>query len=102
MSNNKSTEDNSKSSWLGIFISVLAVIALLAVFGDKGVMEVYALKKDKDAILESNRLLEEENAAVREEIDRLKTDKRYIADIAKKELGMVGSGEVIYVVGDSK
>jgi cell division protein FtsB len=33
---------------------------------------------------------------LREEVKRLQRDKRYIEEIARKELGMVKEGEVIY------
>ncbi len=31
-----------------------------------------------------------------EEIERLKTDRKYIASIAREKLGMIGNNEVIY------
>jgi cell division protein FtsB/cell division protein DivIC len=33
---------------------------------------------------------------LREEVKRLQRDKRYIEEIARKELGMVKEGEIIY------
>lgn len=40
--------------------------------------------------------MEEENRKLREEVKRLQYEKRYIEEIARKELGMVKEGEVIY------
>lgn len=102
MASSKNEEANTKSSSksLGVFITVVSLIALFAVFGENGLVDVFKLKEDRDEILESNKALEEENQRVREEIERLQNDDRYIADIAKKELGMVGSDEVIYVLED--
>ncbi len=40
--------------------------------------------------------LEEDNQKLREEVKRLQTDKRYIEEIARRELGMVKEGEIIY------
>jgi cell division protein FtsB/cell division protein DivIC len=40
--------------------------------------------------------LEEENQKLKEEVKRLQSDKRYIEEIARKELGMVKEGEIIY------
>ena len=45
---------------------------------------------------EKNIHLERENQKLREEVKRLKSDKRYIEEIARKELGMVKEGEIIY------
>ena len=39
---------------------------------------------------------EEENRKLREEVRRLQHEKRYIEEIARKELGMVKEGEIIY------
>ncbi len=87
---------------LSVFILIIFVIALFAVFGEKGFVEVYRLKNDKNNIVESNKVLSRENSKIRKEIDRLETDDRYIAEIAKKDLGMVGADEVIYIIEDSK
>ena len=40
--------------------------------------------------------LEKENANLTTEIDRLKNDSLYIEKIARKELGMIRQGEIIY------
>ena len=40
--------------------------------------------------------MDEENLKLKEEVKRLQQDKRYIEEIARKELGMVKEGEVIY------
>jgi cell division protein FtsB len=43
-----------------------------------------------------NTKMEEENRHLREEVRRLQHEKRYIEEIARKELGMVKEGEIIY------
>jgi len=40
--------------------------------------------------------MEEENRRLREEMKRLQNEKRYIEEIARKELGLVKEGEIIY------
>ena len=47
-------------------------------------------------IKDKNFKLEEENQKLKEEVKRLQSDKRYIEEIARKELGMVKEGEIIY------
>ena len=39
----------------------------------------------------------EENQKFKEEVKRLQHEKRYIEEIARKELGMVKEGEIIYL-----
>lgn len=78
-----------------IFLAFLGV-ALYAVFGDKGLLDVYALKRERDGIVAFNRTMEAENRQMEARIERLKTDERYIGYIARTELGMIGPNEVIY------
>jgi cell division protein FtsB len=47
-------------------------------------------------IKEMNIKMEEENQRLKEEVRRLQYEKRYIEEIARKELGMVKEGEIIY------
>lgn len=71
-------------------------VAGLAVFGDKGVLDLYHLRNERDGILSYNRSLEAENKRLEREIRLLETDKRYIGQIARKELGKLGRNEVVY------
>lgn len=93
-------EPKNNNKILSIFFLIVFIIAVVAVFGDKGLVEVFSLKDNKEKALEENRVLDAENKRIKEEITRLKTDERYIAEIAKKDLGMVGADEVIYIVDD--
>lgn len=85
---------------LALFLLVVFVITMFTLFGDNGFVDVYRLNKDKKTIEESNKLLAEENKKIKNEITRLESDDRYIAEIAKKDLGMVGTEEVIYIIED--
>ncbi len=80
-----------------IFMVFIIAVSVMAVFGDKGLVEAYALKKERDAILSHIRELKEENKFLEEDIDLLKNDTRSVERIARKELGMVGKDEVIYM-----
>ncbi len=79
-----------------IFLAAVLLIAGFAVFGDKGLLDVYRLKSERDGIISYNRDLEEENKKLEASIRLLKTDVRYIGFIARKELGMIGKNEVVY------
>lgn len=79
-----------------ILLLFVAVIALLTIFGDRGLVRIYKLSKDRDSIKADNEKIAAENAAMREEIERLKNDDKYIELVARKELGMIGKNEVVY------
>ena len=74
----------------------LAFILFFTVFGDKGLLRIYELKQDKGRI--DSRLVDTrgENERLKREIVALKSDHRYLESIARKDLGLVRSDEVIY------
>lgn len=74
----------------------LAFILFFTVFGDKGLLRIVELKQDKnkiDARLAENKA---ENEKLKREIVALKSDRRYLESIARKDFGLVRSNEVIY------
>ena len=75
---------------------VIAIISLLTIFGDRGLIRIYKLSKERYSIKTYNEKIKEDNIAMRDEIQRLKTDDKYIEMIARKELGMVGKNELVY------
>jgi len=78
-----------------VIISLL-ILGSLTFFGEKGIFNLLRLRKEVARIKEKNVQLEEENQKLKEEVKRLQSDKRYIEEIARKELGMVKEGEIIY------
>ena len=74
----------------------LAFILFFTVFGDKGLLRIFELKQDKSKIearLAENRV---DNEKLKYEIVALKSDRRYLESIARKDFGLVRSNEVIY------
>ena len=85
-----------KRSILLLILSLFLILGLLTFFGDKGILHLLRLRKEMSRIQEDNRKIEAENRKLREEVKRLQNEKRYVEEIARKELGMVKEGEVIY------
>lgn len=85
-----------KKRLLLLVLIPLLILGILTFFGEKGMLHLLRLQKELVRIKEKNMKLEEENQKLREEVKRLQTDKRYIEEIARKELGMVKEGEIIY------
>ena len=78
------------------FLAILVILGFFTFFGDKGILHLLRLRKELVRIKGTNVKMEAENEKLREEVKRLQHDKRYIEEIARKELGMVKEGEVIY------
>src|SRR3990172_7641877 len=74
----------------------VTIVGLLTIFGDRGLIRVYKLSKERDSIKNYNERIKAENTAMKEEMELLKTDDKYIELIARKELGMIGTNELVY------
>ena len=83
-------------------LGFLLILGLLTFFGDKGILRMMHLQKELVKIQEDNRQIEMENQKLKEEVRRLKVEKQVIEEIARKELGMVKEGEVIYQFDPAK
>ncbi len=77
-------------------IGTFLLFGFFTFFGDKGIVHLLRLKKELARLKEMNAQMEEENRRLKEEIRRLQYDKKYIEEIARKELGLVKEGELIY------
>lgn len=74
----------------------IAFILFFTVFGEKGLLRIYELKKDKSAIDSKLIKIKDENDKLKREVFALQSDRRYVESIARKDLGMVRSNEVVY------
>ncbi|WP_051361018.1 septum formation initiator family protein [Desulfuromonas sp. TF] len=77
---------------------LLLVLLLLgmALFGDKGILRAIQFNRQKASLQAELQRMEEINSALRQEIKSLRSDRRYIEDIARRELGMVKADELVY------
>lgn len=92
------TESSKSSSRRLPIVPVLLALLLLgfALFGDRGILRALQAGRQKAALQEEVRQLEEANAVLRQEIESLRNDRRYLEAIARKELGMVKDDELVY------
>ena len=80
-----------------ISIAVLALFSLLffIIFGEHGLIDLNTLKNEMNQLAEKSEQLTRKNLSLSVEIDRLKHDPKYIENVARQELGMVGEDELI-------
>jgi cell division protein FtsB len=76
-------------------LCLVTLIGIIVTFSDKGLLEIYRTKSKRDSMLRSNLELRKKNEELCFEIKRLKCD-RYVELLARRELGMIKDGEVIY------
>jgi cell division protein FtsB len=82
------------------FVFVAIVLVIDALVGEKGLVET--LRARKEAQVEEGRLvaLKAENARLREEKRRLNEDPSRIEAEARRQLGLVRPGEVMFILKD--
>ena len=78
-----------------IFLFLGLVIGWLG-FGERGFIHLYRMDKERQAYLERIDVLEGENEALFEEIQRLRTDKSYMETLARRELDLIKDHEILY------
>lgn len=69
---------------------------LMALLGEHGLLRSLQYRKEKQILSTELRRIEAQNRQLRQEIDVLRNDGKYVETIARRELGMVRSDEIIY------
>lgn len=75
---------------------IIVFILFFTIFGDRGLLRIYHLKKDNKEIQENLQSLKTENEKLKREIEALRSDRRYLESIARRDFGLVRQNEVIY------
>ena len=79
--------------WLILIVLAMFGFALL---GDRGALRARQSYHHKQGLEQQLAALQEQKAQLREEIQLLQNDRDYWERLARKELGMVREGELIY------
>jgi cell division protein FtsB len=79
--------------FLAFFIAAMAFFTL---FGERGVVQIYQLKEEREKIRMVNARLGEENRKLAEQIGRMRSSREEVEKIAREELGLVKKGEIVY------
>ena len=80
-------------------VAVVGLILLIlgfAAFTDQGLLGLYHRKQEQARMEERLAQFQAENAALRAEIERLKSDPAYLEKVAREELGMVHQDELVF------
>jgi len=87
--------DKKRFLYIGLFLMVLVLLWIL-IAPKKSALHLVRAQKELEAIHAENKKLEEENAFLREEIDKLKHDPAYLEEKARKEYGLLKKNELLY------
>jgi len=77
------------------------VVAWLG-FGERGFIHLYRMDRERQTYLEKINALERENRELLDEIRLLRSDRDYVEDLGRREMGLVKEDEIIYRVETKK
>ncbi len=88
---------NISRSWLVCGLAlVFFVFSLITIFGERGLFHLWRLTEERRRLGEKNFRLHQENEVLREKINLLHHDDRYLEKRAREDLGFVAPGEIVY------
>jgi cell division protein FtsB len=86
--------------WLSVVLMVsglfLVMMMGLTVWGDRGLLAMWRKHHELDVLAREIETIEQENAVLTSEMQRLRKDPQYIEKIAREELGLVRPGEIVF------
>jgi cell division protein FtsB len=82
--------------------SLILLLAVVTVVGERGAIHLWRLRGEKSRIDEQNYRLQKENEVLRQRVSRIRNDNHYLEKLAREELNLVRPGEVIYRFPKSK
>lgn len=88
--------NNRQKILMGIVLIAMTHFFLVALFGDNGLLELHRKHVAHQTVLKENARLTRDNLKMYRAIDRLENDAKYVENIARQELGMIQSDELIF------
>ncbi len=87
-----------------LFVAIISMLLMLLfiVFGENGLTDLYRLKRRRDGLVKKTEALTKKNLSFYHEIERLKNDPKYVENVARQELGVIGKDEMIIKVKKRK
>ena len=86
-----------------IIVVVIVLVLLWVLFAPgSGYLQYRRLQKQIAVLARENSVLEEQNAELRQEIQRLQHDEAYLEELARKKYGLLRKNEEVYDFGSSR
>jgi cell division protein FtsB len=85
-----------------LLVFVTVVLVINALVGERGLTETLRARKKHQELVTSIERLRAENARLRDEARRLRSDPATIEALARQELGLIKPGEMLFIVKDAR
>jgi cell division protein FtsB len=87
-----------KGKGLSLFlIGLILLVWYFSLFGEKGLIKIIQLRRERDRIIADVSRMDEENKRLQEEIKRLREDSRYLESVARRDLGLIKENEILFI-----
>lgn len=85
-----------------LLIGLILLVCYFTLFGEKGVVKIIRLRRERDRIIADVSHIQEENKRLQEEIRRLRDDSRYLESVARRDLGLIKENEILFIFEDKE
>ena len=85
-----------------LLVFVTLVLVINALVGERGLTQTLRARKQHQELVTAIDRLKTENARLRDEARRLRSDPGTIEALARQELGLIKPGEMLFIVKDAK
>jgi cell division protein FtsB len=85
-----------------LLVFVTLVLIINALVGERGLTETLRARKKHQELVTAIDRLRAENARLRDEARRLRSDPATIEALARQELGLIKPGEMLFIVKDAR
>jgi len=92
--------ERRKKLWTYGLLTVSATLMVNALIGEKGYLANMQARRDFQAASNALVQIEAENASLKAQIDRLRSDPRALEDFAREKLGLIKPGETLIIIRD--
>ncbi|MFA7382992.1 MAG: septum formation initiator family protein [Desulfurivibrionaceae bacterium] len=83
-------------------VLIVTVVSAWSVFGPYGALKYFRVATELNEINVRNEQLRESNTALQQEINKLKKDRVYLEEVARRQFGFIKENEVIYEFPEKK
>jgi cell division protein FtsB len=88
--------------WPHVMLFTACVLLVNGLFGERGLTESIRARRAYAVSVRELNDLQRENARLREQARRLRTDAGTIEGVAREQLGLIRPGEILVMIHDSK
>ena len=85
-----------------VFLLGIGVLLITFFFGDHGIYHLYTIKSERNKIQKEIDFLREKRVVLENEKTKLKTDFKYIEEMAREKYRMAKKGEKVFKVIEKK